>query len=435
MKLMNTRRHAQNVPGFWLHPTEGCFPLSPTEHHRDFLLQNLALFGASEDLRELKLVGIYQRGWVSIRKFEPPHDQWHVVYGQVNTALPTLAQWAEILLTDVPDESSALVVFTSVSEHAAAARSMQELAAGRYRFCFELGIKYSSCYFYCRTAKDCLQQQCQKGEPQMGLSYLGGKQWWEITRDERFFCSHLYHLIRERGVAAFVEILNERGKLCLDSTAAWEIAYEVCFYRDLSKHQKTSGAEHVSPYSLKRTFDLALFSETAIVIIEAKAQQCYDPGQVATFKTDVQEVTDATGVQNVVLVALASSKAPRGEFDTSCFGDRYVTWKQIAEMYDDDPILHRADEIYEESNASSFGRNNTNGSMAGLQLVAAHRRNEQFSVGRKGGLTGKEFAEDLRTGEWETRKYETNSATTAPNPNWFLLSDFVEAVTRERTSS
>lgn len=114
-------------------PHDCCFPLSPTEHHRDFLLQNLTLFGASEDIRELDLVGIYQRGWVSIRKFEPPHDQWHVVYGQVNTALPILAQWADILLTDVPDESSALVVFTSVSEHAAAACSMQELAAGSLR--------------------------------------------------------------------------------------------------------------------------------------------------------------------------------------------------------------------------------------------------------------------------------------------------------------
>jgi len=31
----------------------------------------------------------------------------------------------------------------------------------------------------------------------MSLRYLKGKSWKEVTRDERYFCSHLYRLIEE----------------------------------------------------------------------------------------------------------------------------------------------------------------------------------------------------------------------------------------------
>jgi len=31
----------------------------------------------------------------------------------------------------------------------------------------------------------------------MGFSYLGGKYWSEITRDERTFCAYLFHAFKD----------------------------------------------------------------------------------------------------------------------------------------------------------------------------------------------------------------------------------------------
>ena len=66
----------------------------------------------------------------------------------------------------------------------------------------------------------------------MGLSYLNGKTWSEVTRDERFFCSHLYNLIQNNGIAQFLSYLNKNHRTNFDTNAYWEIGYEVCFYRD-----------------------------------------------------------------------------------------------------------------------------------------------------------------------------------------------------------
>ena len=43
----------------------------------------------------------------------------------------------------------------------------------------------------------------------MGLSYLDGKNWAEVTRDERYFCQQLFAVVQRRGVKEFVELLNQ----------------------------------------------------------------------------------------------------------------------------------------------------------------------------------------------------------------------------------
>lgn len=112
-----------------------------------------------------------------------------------------------------------------------------------------------------------------------GLQYFGNKNWAEITREERYFCSHLYHSIIGKE-KEFVKWLNENlkpeGKLKLDESNIWEVSFEVCFYRDFLKSQnksvKTYERKNGDFYSQKRTFDLCLFSADEMIIIEAKAQ-------------------------------------------------------------------------------------------------------------------------------------------------------------------
>ena len=109
----------------------------------------------------------------------------------------------------------------------------------------------------------------------MGLSYLEGRSWWEVSREERFFCAQLFHLVQQGGLVRFLSYLNARHDAGLVVDANWELAYEVCFYRDLWQ----SRGKKRRPFSKKRTFDLCLFSDETIVVIEAKAQQKFDDDQ------------------------------------------------------------------------------------------------------------------------------------------------------------
>lgn len=105
------------------------------------------------------------------------------------------------------------------------------------------------------------------------LKYFGNKSWSDITREERYFCAELFFDIKN-NIKAFIYFLNKRFKTNYNIDQHWEVGFEVCFYRDFlfDKGNKVRETE----YSDKRTFDLCLFSNKEILIIEAKADQKFD---------------------------------------------------------------------------------------------------------------------------------------------------------------
>jgi len=110
----------------------------------------------------------------------------------------------------------------------------------------------------------------------MGFDYLGGGKWSDVTREERYFTLVLYNAINKKGVLDFVDFLRNKCYANLDYRNDWELAYEVCFYRDLWYLRKKCFEEEGlidDDYSKKRTFDLCLFSCNQIVVIEAKAHE------------------------------------------------------------------------------------------------------------------------------------------------------------------
>jgi len=257
----------------------------------------------------------------------------------------------------------------------------------------------------------------------MGLRYLDGKSWAQVTREERLFCLQLYCRIRERGAQGFIEFLNSRIDARLDLAANWELAYEACFYRDLRHHRGRKGAM-ISP---KRTFDLALLSDDTIVVIEAKANQEFAPDQLKDFALDAERLRSATAVERVLLVGIASSRYVPPQCVRDCFGASMLAWRELAVLYDDE-LLHRADEIYSPKSGLNFGRNNAGGHMTGLQLMDAHQRGEEFWVGRGGGLNGPRLRRDIISGGWRMQPYQTNRRSAAPSPNWFVLSEFARQI-------
>lgn len=261
----------------------------------------------------------------------------------------------------------------------------------------------------------------------MGLRYLDGRSWTEVTRDERFFCQHLFGLIRQHGPAKFVSHVNRATGASLPVEGPWEPAFEACFYRDLW-HQRGRKGDLFSP---KRTFDLCLFSEDAILIIEAKAQQSFESGQLGSFAADREQVRKETGVATVLVVGLASSACKVHPGVSSTFDGPLLTWKALASVYSDDAILLRADAIHEPHQSGDWGKNNQSGHMTGEALFDAFQRGERFLVGRGGGLDGPKLTEDLRTGGWRAQHYETDRVSPAPvNRNWFRLEEFAARVSK-----
>ncbi len=260
-----------------------------------------------------------------------------------------------------------------------------------------------------------------------GWSYLNGKLWAEVTRDERYYCQHFFNLLRDRdNLKKFIALLNSKSTIALDPDVEWEPAYEVCFYRDLwFLNKDTKDIKLISP---KRTFDLCLFSEKTIVIIEAKAQQGFDSdiSQFNMFKKDKCEVTKSTGARTL-LVGLASSKhidKLNGKYseDFNCL----VSWKDLTlELFKDDPVLLRADSLYE--GGKSYAANSTE-FMQGKELVTLPEdKIALYIVGRFSGAEG--VRQDVKNNEWAERYYQVNTEVqTPPNRNWIKLRDFIELV-------
>ncbi len=172
----------------------------------------------------------------------------------------------------------------------------------------------------------------------MGLSYLDGQTWNQVSREERYFVLELYNQVAAH-VPRFIRFLNRAAKLDLEPDASWDVGFEVCFYRDYLKFKGQN--VRATDYSDKRTFDLALFSEDRIVVIEAKCQQGFKTDQVCTFDQDRRDIPAVLGRPiGVTLVSFASSRYYANEakygragvldgFDGRCSWDQLYTEYQV----------------------------------------------------------------------------------------------------------
>lgn len=198
----------------------------------------------------------------------------------------------------------------------------------------------------------------------MTINYLAGKPWSDWSREERFFCSVLYHLASKDQAtkddfAAW--LIKEAGLTSVRDKVGWELGYEVCFYRDYlhglkrevdpqTKLKRKTAREQGLP--VKRTFDLCLFGPKTIIIIEAKCAEGFDTKQLGHFRDDLRIIRDEIpelAEVNVELVALASSAYVQDSkvLKTEPFTGKPITWLQVYEKYGD-AQLQRADELYAE---------------------------------------------------------------------------------------
>jgi len=182
----------------------------------------------------------------------------------------------------------------------------------------------------------------------MSLKYLNNKSWSQVTREERYFCSHLYHFLINKE-KSFVKWLNQKPEANFPVNNNWEIAFETCFYRDFHYHHETILPVHLR----KRTFDLCLFSDNHIIIIEAKVQQGFKSEQLNSFVADTKEINKLPKMHKVKIskVLLYSSKY---NFDKNKFNLKEknpnfyeITWEDLYNEYKN-PVFIVADEKYKK---------------------------------------------------------------------------------------
>ena len=189
----------------------------------------------------------------------------------------------------------------------------------------------------------------------MGVPYLEGRNWTNWTREERFFCAVLYGHARRDPSALAVWVI-EPANLDLPPEGEWDLGYEVSFYRDFLWPTEETARQRKYP---KRTFDLCLFGQTSIVVIEAKVFERFAANQNSAFAKDAQLIGGLPGLESLQVrtVALASSKYFKnaGRYarpDALKVFDGVIKWSDLAALYGDDSLMLRADALYKMKKAN-----------------------------------------------------------------------------------
>jgi hypothetical protein len=191
----------------------------------------------------------------------------------------------------------------------------------------------------------------------MGIKWLKNKYWSEITREERFFCAHLYFEIL-KNPKEFIHWLSNKNNLKLNIKSDWEVSFEVCFYRDFIKKLKDDSIKNYNKqnkenYPIKRTFDLCMFSDDTIIIFEAKCQQGFEKRQIESFKKDVYYIKKL--IENnikIYFVSIASSiyydnfRKYGKDKDLFNIFNAKISWRELNDLYKNSKILKRVDSIY-----------------------------------------------------------------------------------------
>jgi hypothetical protein len=177
----------------------------------------------------------------------------------------------------------------------------------------------------------------------MSFTYLNNQTWTQITRDERFFCCELYHEIK-KDTATFIRFLQTKLP-AIESESKVEVGFEVCFFRDYIKHiGEANGNKSVkgSVYSQKRTFDLCLFTDTYIAVIEAKAHTGFNTVQLNSFEEDKQNIRLLLGDKCPEIYSIALTADGYSPKKASVKGfDCMINWKEMHELYPN-PVFLRA---------------------------------------------------------------------------------------------
>lgn len=152
--------------------------------------------------------------------------------------------------------------------------------------------------------------------------------WSDVTREERFFTAMLFQAV-SADPGPMARMIS--GPLRLDpSIEIKDVGYEVCFLRDAWHAQLM--ASRASKKLEKQTFDLVFWmSDGLMVIVEAKAHQGFNMGQLDDLVLAREAILQAKLADAVRLLGLHSSKYTPAMARSAAMD--CVTWKDMMAVY------------------------------------------------------------------------------------------------------
>ena len=169
------------------------------------------------------------------------------------------------------------------------------------------------------------------------------KQLSDLTRTEVFFTSSLHHAHKDNP-RVIAELLSKKLRLP-SSLNVTDSCYEVCLFRDLAK---AGHIERQSKSLEKQTFDnVFVLSDNSIVLVEAKAQQCFSRSQLAQMENARKIIIESPlPWKQVYLVGIISSRySPKAETKKKL--DGIINWSELSEAFASySRVFDRADSIY-----------------------------------------------------------------------------------------
>ncbi len=190
------------------------------------------------------------------------------------------------------------------------------------------------------------------------------------------------------------------------------------------------------PPTERDTPDLVLVGSDWLLVVEAKMFHKPNPAtmteQLRRQRTIVKYLADA--LPHIPADRVAHVLLVPGGLDTTGVPGKILRWEDVRDAYRFVGPLYwhdvLADALARYTDLVSKGplfHQNMQAMMTGQEIVTAHAEgNDDYQyMGRKRGLDGAELAEDIKSGNWRTQRYEVSDIHPSSG-NWFTVAEFIQ---------
>jgi len=257
-----------------------------------------------------------------------------------------------------------------------------------------------------------------------------------LNRKERFFTGTVFPMIVCRDNFKYFTLFASLFEGCegLEVTAKSDSA-NVQFFTEYSL------VESIYTDRAKRRFTNAPKETKTLIAIEAKM---YDTpnnesliNQLNNQKKHIDYLVERLNIDKAIQCVLLPEKLCS---QIGNLGAQIITWETIHNTYEhvlrDDyflDLLKISLDSYDELVAErrQYGKNSEK-KMLGEDIYDnfKSRQLDMVIMGRYMGLKGDYLLSDIQSDQWKKQGYETSSARTPFNDNWFHIKDFIELIDR-----
>lgn len=248
----------------------------------------------------------------------------------------------------------------------------------------------------------------------MNPGHIGMKDLLRTIPDRNLVRQRLASLLRERGPGG----LNEVFSLTLAEPAGpadWEVVTGASLHRLLAFGRKTVCGQGASG----PVYDICLLSEQSILILDTLTMLDSGIRERSSVERERSSLQSLSGKGKIIFLGLVPGNLIPAIEASHPWDLPPADWSRVAEAYGDDPLLvcaDRPDRIEFPSGGEKLN---------GFRVLELVENGESFLIRRAGGQSTEALSEDLESGAWLFRRYETDFCRLgARDGGWFDAREF-----------